>query len=154
MPLGILVSGTLTGTGTQTHEATGDVVLAVPTMSGVGAFAISGTGAVSLPATEIAGTGAVVPVLTATGEVVLGGVSIAGVGDNGDYVPPIPPVGRRRRAQEPLPEPEPIRLVATGAISLPAIGVRGAGDLMDDDLWLYLEPAVYLAGAVNRWKPD
>jgi hypothetical protein len=112
-------------------------------MDGTGVFAISGTGTVTLPAAVIDGTGAIVPELTATGALVLGGVVIDGVAENGDYVPVIPPVGRRR--QKPIVQQQQA-FTATGSLVLPSVSVAGAARSEYDDLWLYLEPALYLAG--------
>jgi hypothetical protein len=140
-----LQASTVAGTGEETHAATGALTFLAPTLDGTAAIAYTATGALTLGATDVAGSAETLPVLTATGSIVVGGVEIAGVGDNGAFVPPIPSVGRRRRPVAPVTPALPA-LTATGAISLPAVGVAGSGRQWDDDLWLYIEPALYLAG--------
>jgi hypothetical protein len=140
-----LQASMVAGTGEETNAATGALTFLAPTLDGTAAIAYTATGALTLGATEVFGSAETLPVLTATGSIVIGGVEIAGVGDNGAFVPPIPPVGRRRRLVAPVTPALPA-LTATGAISLPAVGAAGSGRQWDDDLWLYIEPALYLAG--------
>jgi hypothetical protein len=95
---------------------------------------ISGTGALSLQASTVAATGVLQP--SATGALTLQPPTVDGTGAGGEFVPIIPPVGRRRR---PLPEPESVTITGYGAIALSMPSIAGAGRNTGDDVFdLYL----------------
>ena len=116
-------------------------------MDGTGLVSFTAAGDIALPGLAIDGVGQVLQSITGTGALTVGGLVIDGAADNGDYVVPVVP-GARRRRLAPQPVAAPV-LVGSGAINLASIDVEGQGRYVYDDLWLFLEPSLYLAGVVK-----
>jgi len=60
-------------------------------------------------------------------------------------VPVVAPTGGYYRRQ-PLPKPKPQPIYGTGALTIAPALIAGQAKHEYDDLWLYLDPASFLAG--------